>query len=274
MSFAFLAAAAAAASIPRASPVDLGSWFKADDYPAEAMKHNVEGSVTFEVEVDASGKPTACRIAKSSKSAILDQATCDIVMKRAQFKPAMRHGKAVAGRYSNRSIWKLGGDVNTADGWFAALLDFSKDAAHPTCSIESKDLSVGLTCEEAVRKFGSAGMEKKVTKLVVMMSFTSGGAQPFPGKPEWGRRVSFIAFELSPPKQGTKPACITVAEQGYLPGDPCAQFANGLTLFDSDKQSTGKAHIELSRFEVARPAALPNLRCKRGESEAEARGCV
>lgn len=80
---------AAAADVITAKPIDIGSWFRANDYPIEAMKKGIEGSVTFEVDVDPAGKPTACRVAVSSGSSILDRATCDAVLARARFEPAL-----------------------------------------------------------------------------------------------------------------------------------------------------------------------------------------
>lgn len=272
MLLAFLAAAAAA--LPTAEPLNKGSWFSADDYPAEAMKNHVEGDTTFEVDVNVDGKPTRCRVAKSSGSATLDQATCGVVLRRAQFKPAMHHGRAVVGRYSDRASWRVQ-DVFAGSGWVATVLDF-KDPAHPTCSIEGSNGDPGgLPCKEALAKFSSRAAEDNVTKLALVASFTTGDKPPFAGKPEWGRRVAFAAFELFPPKSGSKPACITVAEEGdLLKGNSCAQYEDGSTLSDAEKRNMNKAHIEQSLFEVERAPAESQVKCKGTGSAAEAKGCV
>lgn len=108
MFIAFIAAAAS--TLPNATAVDPGSWFSPDNYPAEAAKRGIQGSVTFDVDVDADGKPSACRITTSSGSAILDQATCDVVLSKGRFIAATdAQGHPVAGHYSNRANWELQG---------------------------------------------------------------------------------------------------------------------------------------------------------------------
>jgi TonB family protein len=106
MLIAFVAAALAAVS--QATPVDRGSWFSPDDYPIDAAKHGIEGSVTFDLDIDATGKPTACRVTSSSGAQVLDQATCDLAIRRARFMPATgQDGKAVPARYSDQAVWQL-----------------------------------------------------------------------------------------------------------------------------------------------------------------------
>jgi TonB family protein len=118
MFIAFLAAAAA--TVPQATAIDVGSWFSAGDYPVEAQRKGIEGTATFEVDVDASGKPTACRITKSSGSPILDQKTCEVVLARGRFKPAMRHGMPIPGRYRKTTAWRLEGTAPPGSGYFAS----------------------------------------------------------------------------------------------------------------------------------------------------------
>ncbi len=104
----FIAFLVAATAIPQATAIDPASWFSPSNYPVEAMKKGIEGSVTFDVDVDAEGKPTACRITASSGSPILDQATCHIVQSKGRFVAARRpDGKPVAGHYSSRAIWRM-----------------------------------------------------------------------------------------------------------------------------------------------------------------------
>ena len=104
-----------------------GSWFAGDAYPPEAARKGIEGSVRFEVNVDATGKPTACRVVQSSKSDLLDQATCQIVMAKGRFIPAALNGKPVAGTFQTNAVWRLEGPTGPASGYVAAIVDFSKD---------------------------------------------------------------------------------------------------------------------------------------------------
>lgn len=78
-----------------------GEWF-AGSYPVEAMKAHVEGRVGFALDVGADGKPTRCRIVRSSASVVLDDTTCAIAMEKARFElgGASRH-------YSSSVRWTL-----------------------------------------------------------------------------------------------------------------------------------------------------------------------
>ena len=59
------------------------------DYPPEALRHHWEGDVIADLTISAEGRVTGCKIAQTSGHQVLDDATCEIVMKRARFKPAL-----------------------------------------------------------------------------------------------------------------------------------------------------------------------------------------
>lgn len=106
---------AAATALPTATAIDPASWFSPDNYPSEAAKKGIQGSVAFEVDVDASGRPTACRVTVSSGSEILDEATCNLVLIQGRFIPAKgADGRSVPGHYSNRATWVLQGPAKAA----------------------------------------------------------------------------------------------------------------------------------------------------------------
>lgn len=71
---------------------------QAPEYPPQALRSGVEGSVSVRVEVDASGLPTDVKIVERNgeRSRDLDRAVTDAVRKW-RFEPAMKDGKAVAG---------------------------------------------------------------------------------------------------------------------------------------------------------------------------------
>lgn len=77
------------------------------DYPPLAMIDDVQGATGFVVDVDASGRPQRCAVAQSSGSALLDQTTCRLLLRRARFAPAVRGGEAVPGQYRSRVQWRL-----------------------------------------------------------------------------------------------------------------------------------------------------------------------
>jgi protein TonB len=83
--------------------------FSYTDYPPEAVFNHWEGTVVADLTISAKGKPTACRIVKSSGHEVLDSATCDLILKRARFKPAEdEHGAPRESTYRTPPInWKL-----------------------------------------------------------------------------------------------------------------------------------------------------------------------
>lgn len=62
--------------------------FSYEDYPAEAVRNHWQGTVIADLTVSAAGRVTACKIVKSSGHAVLDDATCNIIIQRATFNPA------------------------------------------------------------------------------------------------------------------------------------------------------------------------------------------
>jgi TonB family protein len=126
LSCAAIALAGPAAALAAAPPIDaaapsgaqvngdnLRTLFRADDYPALAIKNHEEGSVEAELRVGTDGLVKACSILRSSNSAALDAATCDILTARAQFLPARdRNGKAVEDRVVTPPIvWRIEEDT-------------------------------------------------------------------------------------------------------------------------------------------------------------------
>ena len=55
-------------------------------YPKRALAAREQGSVGFQVKIDASGQPTECQVTRSSGYPLLDRETCDLITLRAVFK--------------------------------------------------------------------------------------------------------------------------------------------------------------------------------------------
>jgi protein TonB len=71
--------------------------FYADDYPFAARRHGWQGTVIADLTINARGTVDKCAVVKSSGYKLLDDSTCDILVKRAQFHPARdKSGNAVA----------------------------------------------------------------------------------------------------------------------------------------------------------------------------------
>lgn len=107
--FALFAAVVAGNMQPlhRAEPIESpGSWLSTADYPADALRRGVQGTVGFRLTVDESGRPSDCAIEGSSGDAALDQATCALVLARARFRPARDvNDVAVPDSFASRIRW-------------------------------------------------------------------------------------------------------------------------------------------------------------------------
>lgn len=89
-------------------PISPGSWVTNDDYPAEAIRNQQQGTTGFRLEVDEKGVVTACTVTSSSGSQILDDATCALLKARAKFGHAEDgQGRPIPAVYSNRFRWIL-----------------------------------------------------------------------------------------------------------------------------------------------------------------------
>lgn len=90
---------------PKGNPQN---WLSTDDYPSSAMRDGVQGVTSFRLEVGTDGKPTNCTVTGSSGSALLDDTTCRLVMRRAKFQPAKdTEGNPIASGYSSRTRWQI-----------------------------------------------------------------------------------------------------------------------------------------------------------------------
>ncbi|WP_052216054.1 energy transducer TonB [Sphingomonas sp. ERG5] len=94
--------------IPLKPRTDPGDWFPLASYPKEARKEHAEGRVSIQLDVDATGKPTACRVTASSGFVSLDEHTCRIAMKTGRYTPKRVNGVAVPTQTFIRNvIWNL-----------------------------------------------------------------------------------------------------------------------------------------------------------------------
>jgi protein TonB len=62
--------------------------FRDEDYPTEAARHRVRGSVRYFVVINAGGRVSHCRITRSSGWALLDETVCRLLRERARYEPA------------------------------------------------------------------------------------------------------------------------------------------------------------------------------------------
>jgi protein TonB len=90
------------------APRGNGAWVTYDDYPPEALRAHQEGTALFTLDIDVLGCPTRCTITRSTGFAILDDATCAMLLRRAQFKPAVDgDGKPIPATWSSKFRWQI-----------------------------------------------------------------------------------------------------------------------------------------------------------------------
>ena len=90
---------------------DLRTLFSADDYPAAAQRNGEAGTVQAKLFIGPDGKVQSCTVIRSSNSAVLDDATCSILRRRARFTPARDvNGMAVSDTVTTPPVvWRLEG---------------------------------------------------------------------------------------------------------------------------------------------------------------------
>lgn len=87
---------------------DPGLWVTTSDYPASAIRSELEGVVQFRLAIGSDGRVSTCEVTGSSGHPVLDQATCARLTQRARFTPASDgSGALVPGSYSGAVRWQL-----------------------------------------------------------------------------------------------------------------------------------------------------------------------
>lgn len=84
------------------------SWITSDDYPAEALRNNWQGTVSIRWTIGTTGLVENCRVLQTSGHAVLDEAACQAIQSRARYVPAMNsQGHAIASEDMRRVVWRL-----------------------------------------------------------------------------------------------------------------------------------------------------------------------
>ncbi|WP_284126509.1 energy transducer TonB [Parerythrobacter aestuarii] len=83
-------------------------WVQTYDYPARALREELEGVVTVRMEVSTSGRATGCTIIRSSGSNLLDERTCVILTRHARFDPPTdTEGQPIEGSWTQSINWQI-----------------------------------------------------------------------------------------------------------------------------------------------------------------------
>lgn len=90
-----------------AVPLNLDHWYSYRDYPGAAVAKGEQGFVTISFTVEVDGRMSDCHVIRSSGFARLDEVPCDVLSKRARFKPAKdANGAPIATRGStSMAFW-------------------------------------------------------------------------------------------------------------------------------------------------------------------------
>ena len=93
-----------------ATPDGLSRWSARiqEQYPARAVRDEVEGRVGVRVTVGPNGRVADCSVSSSSGSSILDEAACSGMRSYARFNPALdAAGNPTSGSYSTTIVYQL-----------------------------------------------------------------------------------------------------------------------------------------------------------------------
>lgn len=90
-------------------PVDSpGNWVTVKDYPDTALSQRLEGIATFRLDIDPRGRVIGCGILESSGASVLDLRTCQVLLTRARFRPAIdESGTAIKSFFVSKVRWRL-----------------------------------------------------------------------------------------------------------------------------------------------------------------------
>lgn len=92
----------AAERMPTDNPA---AWITADDYPAEALRNNEEGTVSITWVVGSDGRVSDCAATTSSGHASLDRAACAAIMRNGRYVAVP---PATPPRiFTRRVVWKI-----------------------------------------------------------------------------------------------------------------------------------------------------------------------
>lgn len=93
-----------------ASPDGMNRWSARiqENYPARAIRDEIEGSVGVRLTIGPDGRVAGCTVSSSSGSSVLDQAACQDVTRFARFNEALdAAGNPTTGSYSTTIVYRL-----------------------------------------------------------------------------------------------------------------------------------------------------------------------
>lgn len=83
---------------------DPSTWIGTDDYPSTALAARAEGVTSVRLDISEQGTPEKCTITNSSGNTALDEVSCKLLMKRAQFRVPSNSADQI---FSTNIQWKI-----------------------------------------------------------------------------------------------------------------------------------------------------------------------
>lgn len=265
---------------PRRLPLSgsLQGLISSDDYPAEALDRNEQGTVGIRLHVNAAGEVSDCVVEKSSGFAILDRTTCDLVRRRAKFEPARdRDGGPIASETGSQITWQIAEDKASSEPWLSRIIiRFGPDGRLASCRIEmegSLRRMAGPTVPEcpadALKGFPPdiAELRGSIATIVSEESFAMGHVSA-PPIPAGDTLIGRVVTNLDVDADGKLTSCKVAQVNGEdLQDDPCAEIeklyeprlgADGKPVpFNATKIITLYAHQEKVALTDRFHAAIP-----------------
>lgn len=213
---AALALAALAVSGPRraVSERPIASYFTDGDYPASALREGAAGRVQVRVDVDTTGRPTACAVVESSGNAELDARTCALTIERVRFKVATNAaGRATRDTITFRVVWRIRDVDYSRFVRRERILTYSPAATVSACRqfFNGEEVSADRTLCQQV--FGSGGQDLLGTgfDFTLIETLIPAGQTPL-GEvdPARGRLAARTEVEIEVGPSGSVDACRTV----------------------------------------------------------------
>jgi protein TonB len=205
-----LAASLSAQTVDRISAARLlHSPYAVDDYPVQALKAGESGYVVIEVTVAPDGRPTNCTVVASSKSQVLDQKSCAVMLKRGRFAPAVdQAGTPSYGIFRKTVPWF----VATSPDAMRALRTQHPAPSEVDVEIAVDRLPVGLGSPIVVAVTVMVDPAGKVTDCAL----TDGGNVTARALPACRQVMSTIAFKPAVGSDGAPVASVQQAMVAFV----------------------------------------------------------
>ena len=180
------------------------------NYPARAIRREIEGTVSFVLVITPTGGVGSCVVTGSSGYDILDEAACNSLRRYARFEPARSaSGEPISGTYRSRVSYSLQGDPPSVtalaapidrEAWVRRILEDLPDDAWSNgwerpvrLRISVDESGNGSGCYVAQSSGNAALDQAACTGVYTHARFTP--QLDGEGQPTWGYYETYIEYE-------------------------------------------------------------------------------